>query len=394
MNRKSVELGKFAIAGIIVLFLASIAVNFMQMAEYKGLQTGYDSLNSTYAQDKAQWSGERRQLSAQIGQLNEQAKALQTQINGLQDSLDEQKREKQAADAALAQAMSNISAREAELAAQAARLQILRNEFAGLQLDINDSMKWFRDNSVLEPNVSWNIGIIAPRVIEDCVDGQDLNLACVNYILERMATIRYRHDPSTNTTNRFQSIAETAAMGSGDCKDYSLLLKAILNTVREKQGGLRIVAWQPGGAQRFIIYPRASLNLGPDEAYWYYPNASGVDMGQLDERHAYVICYGVTPTEGHCTVALSDVQANSSAQLPAALNGADVFEPQDGQYLGKIGSRFTLCTQDRWWECTATPNVIIVVISDNDLYKIQDGQWVGYGDYSQKVGDAMQNLSG
>ncbi len=384
------ELGKFAIAGIVVLFLASIAVNFMQMGEYRNLQSGYDSLNSTYMQDKSQWTGDRNRLSGQIAQLNEQGRGLQTQINGLQNSLSEQTGERQAAEAALAQAMSNISAREAELAAQAARLQNLRSEFSNLQLDINDSMKWFRDNSVIEPNVSWNLDIIGPRVVEDCVDGQDLNLACVNHILERMSTIYYRTDPSSNRTNRFQSLAETASRGNGDCKDYSLLLKAILNTVREKQGGLRIVAWQPGGSQNFVIYPKASLK---QEQYWYYPNTQGVDIGSLDERHGYVICYGLTQTEGHCTVALSDVEVNSSAQLPLALEGADVFEPQDGEYLGKIGSQFTMCTQDHWWDCVTTPKVIILVISDNDLYKIQNGQWVGYGDYSHAVGEVVQNLS-
>ena len=394
METKSVEWSKLALIGVVVLLLASIGINYMQMGEYKGLTDSYATLNDSFEQAKAAWADERQNFSGQIQHLNEQGDLLQAQLKYLQSSLDEQTRQRQAAEGALAAAMSNVTEREAELAAASARLQGLRSEFVSLQSDINDSMKWFRDNSVLQPNVSWNIDLIAPRVIEDCVDGQDLNLPCVNHILERMATIQYRHDPNSNRTNRFQSIAETASLGSGDCKDYSLLLKAILNTVREKQGGLRIIAWRPGGNQNFIIYPKASLNLGSDETYWYYPNSTGVDIGSLDARHGYVICYALTATEGHCTVALSDVDVNSSAQLPLALNGADVFEPQDGQYLGKVGREFSLCTGARWWDCTTTPNVIILVIGDKDLYKVQDGSWVGYGDYAQAVGEVAQNLSG
>ena len=387
----NVEWMKLALAGVMVLLAASIGINYMQMGEYKGLMGSYATLNASYEQDKGTWADERQQFSDQIQHLNEQGDALQAQINTLNKSLAEQTQERQAAETALTAAMSNISEREAELAAQTARLQALRSQFASLQSDINDSMKWFRDNSVIEPNVSWNLDIIAPRVIEDCVDGSNLNLACTNYILGRMATIQYRHDPNSNRTNRFQSIAETAALGSGDCKDYSLLLKAILNTVRQKQGGLHVIAWEPGGGQDFAIYPKASLH---PEQYYYYPNSTGVDIGSLDARHGYVICYALTASEGHCTVALSDMDVNNSAQLPLALNGADVFEPQDGQYLGKIGTQFSLCTQARWWDCTNTPDVIILVIGDKDLYKIQDGQWVGYGDYAKEVGDATQNLSG
>lgn len=386
-----VEWGNLALVGAIVLLLASIGINYMQMGEYKGLSEGYASLNASYEQDKGAWTDARQELSGQIKQLNEQGDTLQTQINGLQKALDEQTRQRQAAETALERAVSSVSEREAELAAQEARMQSLRTEFRGLQDDINGSMQWFRDNAVLKPNVSWNLDIIAPRVIEDCVDGQDLNLPCINHILERMATIRYRSDAVFNQSDHLQSLAETAARGSGDCEDYSLLFKAILNTVREKQGGLRIVAWEQGGGQNFIIYPKASLKLGPDEPYWYYPDAHGVDVGALDERHAYVICYTKTATEGHCTLALSNGEVGSSSQI-ANLNGGAVFEPQNGVYYGQVGAEFSICDPSRMQACTTTPNTIVSVITDSDLYRVQEGQWVGYGDYAKKMADALGTL--
>lgn len=388
-----VEWGNLALIGTAVLLIASIGINYMQMGEYKGLTESYATLNASYEQYKVARAEERQQLSGQIQHLNEQGEALQAQINGLQRALAEQTRQRQAAESALAAAMSNVAEREAELAAQAARLEDMKREFRSLQNDINDSMGWFRDNSVLKPDVSWNLDIIAPRVIEDCVDGSDLNLACINHILERMATIRYRSDVVFNQSDHLQSLAETAARGSGDCEDYSLLFKAILNTVREKQGGLRIVAWEQGGGQNFVVYPKASLNRGLDEPYWYYPDAHGVDVGALDERHAYVICYTRTAAEGHCTLALSNGEVGNSSQL-ANLNGAAVFEPQDGAYYGQVGAEFTVCDPSRWRACATTPNTITIVITDSDLYKVRDGKWVGYGDYAQEVSDATQNLSG
>ncbi len=380
-----------ALVGAVLLLAASIGINVMQMGEYRGLQDGYSALNATYWQDKQTWADERQNLSGQIRQLNEQGNSLQTQINGLQKTLADQTRQRQAAEGALAAAMSNISQREAELAALAGRLADLKDEFRGLQNDINGSMGWFRDNAGLKPNVSWNLDIIAPRVIEDCVDGQTLNLACINYILERMATIRYRSDAAFNQSDHLQSLAETAARGSGDCEDYSLLYKAILNTVREKKAGLRLEAWENGGAARFIIYPKASIQRGSDESYWYYPDAHGVEVGTPDERHAYVICYTRTAAEGHCTVALSSGEVGNSSQL-TNLNGAAVFEPQDGQYLGKIGAEFTICDPGRWRACATTPNTITLVITDSDLYKVQRGGWIGYGGYAQKVSEATRDL--
>ncbi len=372
----------------LALLLFSASANVMQWMGNGDLSKDMATLNDSYNSDRVAWSAQSQDFSAQIARLNSHSDALQAQIDGLRAQLTTQTSQRVAAENALAQAQSDITSREAMLAAQSARMQNLLANFTNLQNDINDSMKWFRDNSVIRADMNTNLDYIEPRVIEDCVDGGVLNLACVDHILQqRMATIRYRHDSSSNSSNRFQSLAETAARGSGDCKDYSLLLKAILNTVKEKNPGLHISAWEPGGLDSYIIFPKASLNPLGKDTYWYMPNSRGVDLGSLDDVHGYVVCYAINSSEGHCTVALSGVEVNDSSQIPLAMNGAAVFEPQDGQYYGRIGHEFSLCTASRWWDCSTTPNVIILIISDKDLYRIENGKWVGYGDYAKEVAD-------
>ena len=369
----------------LALLLFSASTNVMQWMGNNDMMKEMGALNASYNSDRAAWMAQDANFTQQIEQLNSHGDALQAQIDDLQTQLAAQTSKTQAADTALTQAQSDASTREQMLQAQTVQMQSLLANFTTLQSDINDSMKWFRDNSVIKANVSWKLDFIEPRVVEDCVDGKVLNLACVDHILQMMDTIMYRHDPLSNSSNHFQTLAETATSGSGDCKDYSLLFKAILNTVKENKPGLKVNAWEPAGMDQYIIYPKASLNPQLTDTYWYIPNATGVDMGNLDDLHGYVVCFALNSSEGHCTVALSHVEANDSSQIPAALTGAMVFEPQDGEYYGHVGGQFSLCTAAQWWDCISTPYDIILVISDNDLYKIENGAWVGYGDYANEV---------
>ena len=208
------------------------------------------------------------------------------------------------------------------------------------------------------------------------MDGNELNLACVNYVLGRTATIQYRIDTDNQSrpTNHFQGINGTFAAGGGDCKDYSLLLKAVLNTARERQANLSLIAWQSGSGE-FRVYPK--LSLGPVEPYWYYSNASPADLGRLDNNTpVWVVCfpYGA---QGHCTVAVGGTPGTGGA--PPDLGGARVFEPQDGGYMGMVGRDFSVCDPSRQTDCWSRYRTIVLIIGDTDLYTVQGNTWNGYG---------------
>lgn len=177
-------------------------------------------------------------------------------------------------------------------------------------------------------------------------------------------------------------------MGWGDCEDYSLIFKATLNTAKSDMAGLEAVTFAPGGTANFRIYPKESAQLSTDESYWYVPNAKTASLGFLDKSHFYVICYRSGATIGHCTVAISPNELLSSSDMPL-LSGAQVFEPQNGLYLGSVGSEFPICSSE---DCTGKLYNVQLVITDGDLYKFEGGKWVGYADYLQKVEQAKIGL--
>jgi hypothetical protein len=196
--------------------------------------------------------------------------------------------------------------------------------------------------------------------------------------------IHYREDIEAGKEDHLQSLKETIDLGWGDCEDYSLLFKAVLNSMRERNASLVATAWQPAESGEFRIYPKEA----PDESgpYWAYTKAKAALLGQLSNY--YVVCYTMTPTSGHCIVAMSGNQVNDSSQVPL-LDGAELFEPQSGGYRGRMGESLYICGQQG---CRNTGGRVWLVISDSDLYIYGDGGWEGYADTLRQVQEAEASL--
>jgi flagellar motility protein MotE (MotC chaperone) len=289
-----------------------------------------------------------------------------------------------------AQEQQLASARQ-DIAAQQAKVDEITQSLSTMEKNVNESMAWFRQNSLLPENHSFASSIFPKRVLSDCIDNGELNLACISYLMENTAfAIHYRTDAASNGKEDFlQSLNYTIDSGWGDCEDYSLLFKATLNTMRAKQPALVPVAMALGGDAGFRVYPKESAQLAPSEQFWYQPNAYGEPLGNLDNLTTYVICYTKDSSGGHCTVALSEASIQSSREI-GKLWGARVFEPQIGMYLGKVGENFGICSQEG---CEFQANAIRLVISDSDLYLYQPGKgWTGYSDYAQEVGAAKKEF--
>ncbi len=366
--------GWLALAVLAVLMTISMTANVWQAGEQAGLSRQFAALNQSYERDKSNWSQERSGLMTQIADMQVNMAGLQAQVQQVMAQRDAQANQASALAVQLNMTSTQLQASRDELDAQKQTVQSLRGDFSRLQSDLNDSLAWFRDNSKL-PMSNANAATLSDRVMEDCVDGNELNLACVNYVLTRTATIQYRIDTNNQSmpTNHFQGINGTFAASGGDCKDYSLLLKAILNTARARVAGLHLAAWQ-AGAGEFRIYPKLSLNARGQ--YWYFPNSEAVDLGTYDNASAWVICFPYN-TQGHCTVAIGGTQGLNGA--PPDLRGARVFEPQDGGFMGTIGREFSVCDPSRQFSCWSTQRSIILIIGDNDLYTVQGTKWNGYG---------------
>lgn len=336
------------------------------------LQSDYASLNTSLLQAKAGLSEKNSELfsaNAKIAmlayQLNETALALSKTQKELAESRTSLENQKQKAEQ-------------------------IASDLSGLEKNINESMSWFKVNAAFPENHSWAADIYIKRVLDDCVEKGELNLGCMSYLMENTAfAIHYRTDIEKGKIDFLQSVKQTIEVGWGDCEDYSLLFKAALNTLGEKSPSLEVVAWESGGEGNFYIYPKESLvEQNPGISYWIVPNAHKKKLGTLGSLSAYVVCYRQTETSGHCTVALSPEKITSSAQAES-LQGAQIFEPQNGRYLGSIGAPYSLCNPSF---CSEKAGAVQIIISDSDLYKFERGGWVGYSDYLSRVAAAKGEI--
>jgi len=362
---------KAAVALLALLLIMSLLGVLYLSGANSQLASELAALNQSSSQQLSRAQASYSLLSTKYDKSQQDLATASASLSQANDQLDFKVRQ-------LAEAERQINESRSDLAAQQQKEKEIAAGLAALEADINESIAWFRENAYMPKNYSWAGDIFMKRVPEDCVDKGNLNLACISHLMENTAfAIHYRTGGLPGNANHFKGVKGTIDSGWGDCKDYSLLFKAILNSVRDLGGNLTAVAWQPAESGEFRVYPKDTP--GSNEPYWVYSNAKAAPMGQLS--HAYVVCYTVDPTIGHCTVALSGVEINESSQVPL-LQGAEVFEPQSGRYLGKVGSALPLCID---YGCRQEPDRIWFVISDSDIYIYQQGGWAGYADYLVRV---------
>lgn len=345
------------------------ALNRTSTQQLSQAQESYFQLNSRYNDAQARL----RETTSSLAQANSNLASVQTQ---------------------LAQTEAELNKSKENLAGQQQKVNELNSEFSQLESSINSSMSWFRDNAfapgdfsfIADPNQQRVMAGFIPRLETDCVDKNSLNLACISHLMENSAfSIHYRSDIASGSDDHLQGVKETIGLGWGDCEDYSLIFKAILNSIRKDSAGLNIVAWQPAESGEYRVYPKETP--GETGAFWVYSNAKGANMGS--PSHAYVICYSVDEASGHCTVALSDADVQESSQVPQ-LEGSYAFEPQNGRYLGKLGESLSICASSG---CRNMGGKIWLVIADSDLYVYGENGWQGYADYLSRVQQAKAGIA-
>ena len=375
-------------SGVLILILMSVIVEtFILAGQLSMLQTEQNqtqtSLLKTQADfaklnaSNAKMAQEKKMVEYNLSLTNEQLRSANSQITALQASLDEKETE-------LAQSQQSLEEQQAKVGEIVVDLNTMEK-------NINESMAWFKENAIFPISYNGKTSIFHKR-INDCVDNGYLNLACLNYLMENTAfSIHYRTDiQSTGKADFLQSTKQTIDSGWGDCEDYSLLYKSILNMVKNEQGSLGVLAWTPGGTDEFRIYPKESIPLAQDETYWYYGNTEGAVLGNFSTSYFYVICYAMDAAQGHCTLAVSKEKIETSSELNK-LNGAYVVEPQSGKYLGIVGQDFGICDRKG---CDRQAYVISTVIADDDLYTYSNTKWVGYKDFQERITEAQAQIGG
>jgi uncharacterized coiled-coil protein SlyX len=376
------DMNKIAIALLALLLVVSSFAILYFLEANSALEKKISSLNATVAATSQSLSGMQSSYAA----LSKKYEKSQSDLANTESQLLQSGNDLALAQARLLQAEKALNESKQDLAGQQQKADAIKSELTQLETTINSSISWFRENAYMPANYSWASDIFMSRVMSDCTDRGSLNLACVSHLMENTAfAIHYREDKVSSGKDDFlQSVKQTIDSGWGDCEDYSLIFKAILNSARQKNASLNIMAWQPAESGEFRVYPKETP--GETGPYWVYSNAKAANMGS--PSHAYVICYSVDESSGHCTVALSNSDVQSSSQVPS-LQGAYAFEPQNGRYLGKLGDSLSICTSSG---CKQQGGKVWLVISDSDLYMYGDNGWQGYADYVAKVKAAKAGL--
>lgn len=371
-----------------LLLLFSFASNAISLYLFFSESSKLEQLDNTTAQMIKEQDQTIDQLNKRIDQLKDSNKKLDQILQTTEQDLEQkesllaQEEEKtRILQTQLGSAQKNLSDTKKELEQNFQRLSTLKSDISEMTKELDDSMQWFEDNSYLPESHSWNVEILQTRITKDCVYEGRLNLACITHRMANTAvSLRYLEDLDAGSSDHLQSLIETADRGGGDCEDFSLFFKSIINSLKESGNDEKIIAWFPSQGSEFRVFP-----LDEDaESYYYYPNAASVEIGALDTYHPYVVCFARDHSSGHCAVALSQDELKSSSDI-YSLDSAHVFEPQSGLYLGQIGRNFRICDEDHGDACWQAPNTILIVITDNDIYRVWKGKWNGYADFSAQL---------
>lgn len=372
-----------ACAFFMFLFMAASAYFYLNSQEIQSsCKESIFSLSSSLAKTQGELNEAQTNYSAAKNSLLNAQHELELSKNYAQQT----EAELEGTRLILNNTLVQLNSTSQQLEATQARIFEIKQELAIMEKELNSSMDWFRQNSQLPQNYSWEVDIFNQRIIEDCVYENTLNLACINYLNENtVLQLRYLEDLDAGEADHLQSVWQTISRQGGDCEDYALFFKAILNSIKASGANYSISTWINGDGE-YRVWPKS-----PEaERYYYYTNANSLPVANLQDVNPYVICYVVDSYSGHCRVALSPAKINSSSQL-YLLNGAAAFETQNGKYGGQVGRDYVLCASSQQ-ACYNTPGSIILVISDDNIFSIQRGGWSSYSDYLPEISKFARDL--
>ncbi len=302
----------------------------------------------------------------------------------------------------LSQKEIELNKTKKELNEPTQKLAEIKSEFTALNEDVGElndtltqSIQWFKDNAILPtiPNFGnslrelWYEGFLNNIYLECITDDgnqKTFKLACVPFVMERTLSFKYKSE----NPDRLYSIKEMIFKEGGDCEDFSLFFKGLINMLKQdgKNQNTVIEAMTTSKGNKYAIYGNPSNG----EEYWYWNDGAGIKLANLNEIYPYSVCYMVTESEGHCIVALSWGKINDTDDIDE-LNEGLLFEPQTGQYLETIGTNLRLCANGDEF-CDRTSNSVMMIIAEDDLYQFQEGKWKGYKQYKNTIEEVAKEI--
>lgn len=345
----------------IILFL--VGVLFYAYSTINELRAEYSQLLSEYSQYK---SDALSQISACRSDLEDTNAALAKCEDEYRQALRE---------------ISDLNERLSAIHEKIPRLLDLIDEY---QMEIEQSMEWFRANATLDA-VSKS-DEIKHYLERDCVkivfdpdtlgDVCVINTGCLWLVNENYLGLEYKYDSEIGAWDKLLSLQDFYKNGGGDCEDFALFYKAEWNYLLGLCGDtpVRVVSWVDGSGKFWL----------DNAKHWYVPDADAVEWSEY--VYPAVVCGNIYDPNtgdisGHCVVAFTREPIRRLSDINLLI-GAPLVEPQNGMYLGREGndSGIFLVVSPEDYE---QPSNIWQVITDNDMYAFSEsyGQWYGYSEF-------------
>jgi len=304
-------------------------------------------------------------------------------ISALSADLDDRDSEIASLQQELAQTGAELEEAETTLQEAEEEISALKEETLDMAASISQSIAWFTDNAELPSTLK--VDRFVSKAEKGCIDGDELNLGCVSYLMAEELDMEYKVDP---TGDRLYSLEEIVEREGGDCEDYSLFFKAVLNRLGD---GLELEAWEEGTG-RYELYQDIDTHT-----IWYYDDANGKTI-EGEDLNPYVACYYYDRSDhfwvGHCIIMLTEEEISSPGDIsPETLADAQFFEPQTGEYSGRMGGEFNTCVEGQNG-CEDIFDNIVFIITDQDLFEFSDGRWNYYGGYLERAEAILDELEG
>jgi len=377
-NMRKITIAFFISLFLCIVFLAAMVGWFyFENAKLQREALDYEKkLNATSAK-LAKANDELIMLNRSLNELSAELDSTKQQLNMSFEMLAEREVELNKTKEELYKTIEELNTTKNILNLTKYELAELTEEVNDLEKSINDSVAWFKENSLF----SHSLDPFVYRIERSCIKEKKLNLACVSFLTGKYLGINY----ISEYPDRLLSLKDFTSRKGGDCEDFALFFKAMINTLKKSHPEVVAEVWEKGSG-RYVVYTEKNEN-GLVE--WYI-EGNGISIDRLDLLNPYVVCFAVDHNSGHCVVALSEKEIHSIEEIDQ-LNGAALFEPQLGEYNGVIGKQLILCEKGEPY-CERKPNHISFIITDDDLFQFTNGSWKSFAYYRQKTLDAKEKL--
>ena len=339
----------WADAVLLVFCIVLLVFSFVHFRDSAALREENSALASELAETNVELEDARGTIAFQGNmisglklEMEQKDSALEAGIKGVAMDLNGTKERVASIEESFAQFLEEYIELQEQYEEKAAAYELLVGEIENFEMDLQEKMYWYTENADFGGETKGFLSRIDTKCIEDDV----LNMPCVSYVLDER-NYKYRSEGK----DYIKSLDEFERDRGGDCEDWSIFVKAIINEIGEEYeiDELRVVDFNRPGY--FEVYA--------DDGITYYYSYADINMEIEDLQ---VACFPVGGGYGHCALVSDDV----------------IFEPQDGSYLARAewdGESYLI----------RDGGFVEVLIDDEDIHVDTGEGWVSYASFIEKI---------